>query len=60
MAASLQRQSCVYQNDSRPFVLAERQFEQQYSNIYFVRLSLMRERIHESARLKWGPHVPRE
>ena len=50
----LKRTSCSYQDFSERFRTKDRSYGQQYSQIYFTRLSLMSPLLVEAARGRWG------
>jgi len=51
------RSSCKKENLSKRFQDTDENYGKQYSSIYFVRSQLMKERIIEAAKLKWGQSV---
>lgn len=50
----LKRSSCSYEDGCERFRVRERRFQQQYANLYFMRLSRMREMVKATALDKWG------
>ena len=50
----LKRSSCSYEDGCERFRVRERRFQQQYANLYFMRLSRMREMVKSAALNKWG------
>ena len=50
----LKRSSCSYEDGCERFRVRERRFQQQYANLYFMRLSRMREMVKSAAFNKWG------
>ena len=48
------RKSCKYENRSGKFKVSSRDYDRQYCHVYFTRLTLMRKRVVEEARRKWG------
>ena len=50
----LRRSSCCYEDECGRFRVKERRYRQQYANMYFVRLTKMREMVERAARNKWG------
>ena len=50
----LKRSSCAYEDRCERFRVRERRFQQQYANLYFMRLSRMREMVKATALDKWG------
>ena len=50
----LKRSSCSYEDGCERFRVRERRFQQQYANLYFMRLSRMRGMVEATARNKWG------
>ena len=51
---SLKRSSCSYEDGCERFRVREKRFQQQYANLYFMRLSRMREMVKSAALNKWG------
>ena len=55
---NLIRSECSYENLSDKFnFTSNRRFDLQYSKIYAVRLTKMRERLERAAKQKWGNDV---
>ena len=50
----LKRSSCSYEDGCERFRVRERRFQQQYANLYFMRLSRMRQMVKATALDKWG------
>nr|CAB3265001.1 DNA polymerase delta subunit 2-like [Phallusia mammillata] len=51
------RSTCKIENLSEKFKVTGENYGKQYSNIYFVRSQLMKDRIEAAARKKWGDDV---
>ena len=54
---SLKRHGCPYESHCERFRVGRREFAQQYSHLYFVRLQKMKKRVESVAREKWGEDV---
>lgn len=59
----LKRSSCSYEDGCERFRVRERRFQQQYANLYYMRLSRMKGMVEATALNKWGKlltmHTPR-
>lgn len=55
---NIHREECTYENLSKRFIFSEkRKFDLQYSQLYAVRLMVMRKKIEHAAKKKWGQNV---
>lgn len=55
----LERATCSYENCSQRFTLKNtRRFHRQYSQIYNLRLKIMRKKLAVAARRAWGADIP--
>eukprot|EP00123_Amoebidium_parasiticum_P000612 comp11460_c0_seq1/m.5893 comp11460_c0_seq1/g.5893 ORF comp11460_c0_seq1/g.5893 comp11460_c0_seq1/m.5893 type:complete len:485 (-) comp11460_c0_seq1:167-1621(-) len=54
--APLKRSKCEYKNTSEKFRLKERGFKQQFSNVYFNRLTALQKEVMKAAHQKWKDH----
>ena len=50
----VERAKLPFVNNSQRFLLQNRNFERQYAHLYTERLFTMRDRVADSARMKWG------
>lgn len=48
------RKSSLYENKCSRFMMGEREYTNQYSHIYFMRLNLMKTRVQSVAKRTWG------
>ena len=55
---NIHREECTYENLSQRFIFSEkRKFDLQYSQLYAVRLMVMRKKIEHAVKKKWGQDI---